>query len=81
MSCRTILAGPGVTVITCGRRERQTCQTPGCNGTMVALCDFPLSGKSMGKTCDRKLCAKCPRPQAPDVDYCGAHDAQAKASR
>jgi hypothetical protein len=81
VSCRTIAAGHGVTMILCGRRDRETCQTPGCNGTMVALCDFALSGKSEGKTCDRKLCAKCRRLQGPNVDFCAAHDTMAKASR
>jgi hypothetical protein len=80
MSCRVIAAGPSVMVIACDRgRDRPRCQSTGCTGISVALCDYPLSGRHAGKTCDRRMCAGCRRPQGPDVDYCQPHHAQARA--
>jgi hypothetical protein len=78
MKCRTANLGPGVTAIVCSRgSRRETCQTPGCGKTSVALCDWPLAGALAGKTCDRRLCASCRRVQGPNKDFCGAHAAQA----
>lgn len=81
MSCRIITSGD-VTIIACGRgrQERRRCDTPGCSGRAVALCDWPLSGPKAGKTCSRAMCAQCRRPQEPEVDYCRTHHDQAKAT-
>lgn len=74
MNCRTVAAGPGFTAIVCSRGvRRKRCSTNGCVGTEVALCDYPLSGRKAGKTCDRSMCARCRHAQGPDVDYCPVH--------
>lgn len=82
MGCRVVLDGPGVTAIACSRgsSRRVACSTPGCTGTAVARCDWPLTGPKAGETCGRAMCAQCRRSQAPDVDYCQAHHALAKAN-
>jgi len=68
----------GVRGIMCGVRRAapKRCQTPGCNGVCVALCDYPVvrrGGKS--GTCDRRMCESCRHPVAGalDRDYCGPH--------
>ena len=69
-----------ITVFMCGRKDIEKCATPDCGGTSVASCDFPLRGAKAGRNCGRKLCARCRRRQAPDVDFCEPHDRAAKAT-
>jgi hypothetical protein len=71
---------PGGVAIVCSRGQRRsTCQTTGCTGTTVALCDFPLSGRKKGATCSRRMCARCRVSQpGEDVDYCRTHAAQGR---
>lgn len=75
MPCRTFKHGVAqpVTVIACSRGTRQRCQTPGCTGDSVALCDFELGGEKKGQTCDRRMCSRCRNQRGPNVDYCAAH--------
>jgi hypothetical protein len=40
-----------------GRRQVGKCQS--CGKPATKLCDYPLSGKKEGQTCDRKLCDDC----------------------
>lgn len=59
MPCEPFRLGDGVTGIICSRGQRRTkcvvCKTR----PSTKLCDFPLSGKKAGQTCDRALCDKC----------------------
>ena len=60
MTCRPFRSSDGkISGFVCSRGERQrvcsVCKArPG-----VLLCDYPLTGKHQGKTCDRPLCARC----------------------
>ena len=58
--------------------RRKPCSVAHCNGYAVALCDFALSGRAKGRTCDRALCeAHRARQPGKDVDYCPTHAAMA----
>jgi hypothetical protein len=72
---------PGGVIIACSRgQRRRQCSVPACHGWMVALCDFPLTGRKAGKTCDKPLCpAHRVKQPGENVDYCPAHDALQKA--
>lgn len=72
-----------VTLFACtrGQRTSSRCQTVGCSGVTVALCDYPLSGKRAGDTCSRRLCASCRHERGAGVDYCAAHAALAARHR
>jgi hypothetical protein len=62
-------------VFICGRRRRQN-PCASCGQPAVALCDFPLGGKTAGGTCDRPMCERCRHPQPSKdrtVDYCRVH--------
>lgn len=76
-----------ITVFICRRGQNHRCATSGCDGTSIALCDFPLTGAKAGQTCSRRMCAKCKRTQRPPsfggdghdgIDYCPAHDRLAR---
>lgn len=62
----------------CHSGPRPKCAIDGCREPSEFLCDFPLSGKRAGKTCDRKLCHKHRVAQGPERDYCPTHDRVAK---
>lgn len=64
--------------IACSRGARDRCSTPGCGKDAVALCDWPLTGAKVGKTCDKKLCEGCRVRVGSDKDYCRAHAELAK---
>lgn len=70
MTCRTIIAGPGVTVIACTRGETKRCA---CGNRVTRLCDYPLRGTLEGATCSAPLCEKCAKHVGPGRDYCPAH--------
>jgi hypothetical protein len=70
MTCRTIVIGPDTMVIACTRGRPRQCA---CGNVATLLCDFPLSGEKIGKTCDAPLCAKCAKHVGPDRDYSPAH--------
>lgn len=72
MPCTKVVF-PGGIGIACTRGLREKCGTPGCGGTSVALCDWPLGGAKKGKTCDRKLCPSCRVNVGPNKDYCRPH--------
>jgi hypothetical protein len=69
-------------VFICGRRRAAPCVTENCGRPHTSLCDFPLTGKLSGKTCDRKMCDNC-RVKQPgkNRDYCRAHDEIEKRKR
>jgi hypothetical protein len=61
--------------IACSRGPDRRCK---CGRRMTRLCDFALSGKKAGKTCDAPLCDSCAVRVGPDRDLCGAHAAHEK---
>ncbi len=73
---------PGGVAIVCSRGRRKSCSVCKTNAA-VRQCDYPLTGKSAGKTCDRDLCAGCAtkigtHPKGSQfagdsLDYCPAH--------
>lgn len=72
MPCTPFDLGNGVTGIACTRgSSRKRCKECGANASK--LCDYPLRGKSAGRTCDANLCARCAVNVGPDRDYCGVH--------
>ena len=70
--CRHVELPGGGFAIVCGRGTRQKRCTH-CGRPSDKLCDFPLSGKLAGKTCDRPICQKCAMHVDPDLDYCRPH--------
>ena len=74
MPCTTLKLKDGGVVIACtrGRRTKARCEHCGLN-PVDKLCDFPLSGRLEGKTCDRKLCRHCAVSVGKNKDYCPAH--------
>lgn len=83
MKCETFaLAGGAVAIVCSDRRARPPCVGCGAEGTK--LCDYALAGRATGRTCDRRICAKCtvPQPQlGSDRDYCPAHAELARKPR
>ena len=87
MPCDRIDLPDGYVIVCSERRRAKRCSVCGRPGDL--LCDYPLRGAKAGKTCDRPLCAKCTRRQAPasspngtdSTDYCPPHDAEARAER
>lgn len=74
MPCKTLDLGNGDFAIVCsrGRKPRARCEV--CQDREhTLLCDFPLSGAKAGKTCSRKLCARC---AAKVGDLCPPHAKQ-----
>jgi hypothetical protein len=79
--CRTVIDGNGRELaIACSRGERHRCSTPGCQNDGTKQCDFPVKRNGKPGTCDRYICQKCAMRVGPDLDYCGPHARQAKAS-
>ena len=85
MTCTRIHMGDGITAIVCTRGQRRARCAVCKRAEATKLCDFPLSGRKAGKTCDRKLCDACaavqpvavlPTPGSTvddTIDYCPAH--------
>lgn len=63
--------GGGVAFVTVDVRAR-TCAC-GTKTTDYVLCDWPLTGKKIGKTCDAVLCKRCALHVGPNRDLCPAH--------
>lgn len=77
MPCDRVDLGDGATAIVCSRGGPR-CK---CGNRSTRLCDFPLSGAKVGKTCDAKLCERCAVRVGPNKDYCRAHaDVAAKGT-
>lgn len=74
MGCKTIDLGGGALAIVCSRGHKPRALCEACKSEPHAvLCDYPLSGPKAGKTCDRKLCARCAVHAGPNRDLCPAH--------
>jgi len=81
MTCHPILNEQGARIgFVCerGSRSKKTCTA--CSRTATKLCDFKLSGKRSGKTCDAPLCDGHAVSAGPDLDHCPAHAAYVAAS-
>lgn len=87
MGCDPLIIDGQVVGTVCSRGRRGSfspCTEVGCSENVVALCDWPLAGKAVGKTCSRGVCARHrkaqpPNPDGSQRDYCPAHDRAAKA--
>lgn len=80
MTCRRIGLGSGITAIACTRGERpQRCKE--CGARASRLCDYPLTGRKAGKTCDANLCDRCAVNVGADRDYCGVHGRVSKQQK
>jgi len=70
-SYRTPIVVDGKTIgFACHRGPLPSCK---CGRRGTKQCDFPLTGRKAGKTCDVHLCDRCATNVAPDRDYCPAH--------
>lgn len=81
MTCKRLDLGKGGVAIVCSRTTlRPRCSIDGCRNASTKLCDFPLKGAKVGKTCDRRLCDKHAQEQSVGVDFCPTHHDLAKAA-
>jgi hypothetical protein len=80
VTCKFVDLGGGATAIVCSRGQRP--KMCACGRRSTKLCDFPLTGKAAGRTCDRPVCdAHAHRQGAHEsgphkgdsIDYCQAH--------
>src|SRR5688572_15458157 len=79
MTCTKISIGDGVSVTLCTRGSPSRAPCGVCKQARhTKLCDFPLKGKKLGKTCSRKLCDRCVVNVGPDRDLCATHALIAK---
>ena len=76
MTCHRFRSADGrMTGFICWRGERQRLCSACKSRPASLLCDFPLSGKKQGRTCDRPLCRACAvnvphkRPQQAQLGY------------
>lgn len=83
MTCHHFDLGNGVTGVVCRRGHRaKRCSVPGCGRPAERECDFALTGRASGKTCDKALCAAHAHHHGEHVegehkgdriDYCPGH--------
>lgn len=60
MTCTPIDLGNGNYAIVCSRGSKPRALCSACkHRTHELLCDHPLAGKLVGRTCSAKLCRKC----------------------
>lgn len=60
MSCTPFRSQDGsVSGFVCSRGQRRKACSECKVRPATLLCDFPLSGRKAGKTCDRALCRRC----------------------
>jgi hypothetical protein len=72
MPCIPINLGNGVTGIVCTRGERaKRCKA--CGDRASRQCDFGLTARAAGRTCDVHLCERCAVVVGPERDYCPPH--------
>lgn len=64
-------ANGNVVGVACSREEVRRCSA-GCGRRATKLCDFPLEGVLLGKTCDHDLCERC-ATRVGKKDYCPPH--------
>jgi hypothetical protein len=76
MTCTPFRLPDGTTGIACTRGQRtHKCS---CGARATLQCDFKLSGKRDGQTCDAHICRQCKvtqstAPNGDTVDYCMPH--------
>lgn len=78
MTCRRIDLGNGDFIITCSRGRATTHPCRFCGQPSALQCDYALSGKKAGKTCDAHMCKACSTNQGKTaagetIDYCPPH--------
>lgn len=80
--CRWVKLPNGATALVTSDVRLSKCEACGARVEDVVLCDWPLAGKAIGRTCDAQCCRRCARRVGPNRDYCPAHarldDAQRK---
>jgi len=85
MRCMPIRIGNATGFLCSSGVRRPKCSVAGCQEPSAYQCDFPLSGRAKGRTCNRNLCAGHRRQQpvsalfGESVDYCPAHDTAANS--
>ena len=73
MTCTPINLGNGVTGFVCSRGQRKRAPCSACKDREhTLLCDHPLAGKLVGRTCSAKLCARCAK-RVDGKDLCPPH--------
>ena len=76
MTCHRVVAD-GMVGFICVRGVRRR-QCSSCKQRPASFeCDFPLSGKKTGKTCDKAICEGCAAEVGPDRHFCPPHKAHA----
>jgi hypothetical protein len=78
MVCTTFRIGNASGIIYQRGVRRRSCSVPGCSAPAAKQCDFKLSARRSGRTCDKCLCAAHAVTQSATtdgdtVDYCPAH--------
>ncbi len=58
--------------IACGRGRRVPACSNRCGRDGTQLCDYPLTGKQAGHTCDRRICKTCATKDG-EKDFCPPH--------
>ena len=83
MACRPIIVGGRAVGVACtrGRGTTPKCSEPGCERPGEYLCDWPLGGEKVGKTCDRPVCEGHRTHVAANRDYCGPHGRAVAANK
>lgn len=72
MTCTPLPGGLGWTCTRGSRTPPAPCSV--CSKhPHTKLCDYALTGKRAGSTCDRKLCDACAVSLGSDRDHCPAH--------
>jgi len=73
VTCTTVDLGGGNVAITCTRGSKPRALCSACNDRVhELLCDHPLAGKLVGRTCSAKLCRRCAR-RIDGKDLCPPH--------
>lgn len=77
MQCRKVAFPGGGTAFICGPKpRRRNCKF--CSRYADLECDFPLTGKKAGQTCEAPMCVRCSTtvrgPKGEQLDYCPPHE-------
>jgi hypothetical protein len=73
MKCTPINLGNGVTGFVCSRGRPRCAPCSACKDREhELLCDHPLAGKLVGRTCSAKLCRRCAK-HVDGKDLCLPH--------
>ena len=71
MQCRKVALPGGGAAFICGPKpRRRNCKF--CSRYADLECDFPLTGKKAGQTCDAPICSRC-TTRTDGKDFCPPH--------